>query len=163
MARAQRLALVKERIRAYAGLDPPDWLLEARVQDRAALLNLDERVYQRRATGDDAEAGRELEALSEMLRVGETRFFRHRPHVAALQARLLPERTRAAQLAGRSLRAWSAGCATGEEAWTLAMLMDDPSTESGPVTRGFEVLGTDLSDDALDRARAGLYSAERLA
>lgn len=166
MARAQRLALLAERIRAYAGLDPPAWLLEARVQDRAALLKLDERAYLRRAVADDGDAGRELEVLSEMLRVGETRFFRHRPHVAALRARLLPERARAAQLAGRPLRGWSAGCATGEEAWTLAMLMDSAPTESGPINaigRGFEVLGTDLSDDALERARVGAYPAERLA
>jgi chemotaxis methyl-accepting protein methylase len=163
VSNALRLELLAERIRAYAGLDPPAWLLEARVLDRASLLKLDTRAYLKRAIGDDAVAGRELEVLSEMLRVGETRFFRHRPHVAALKARLIPERARAAQLAGRPLRGWSAGCATGEEAWTLAMLMDEASTESGPVTRGFEVLGTDLSDDALERARAGLYSTERLA
>jgi chemotaxis protein methyltransferase CheR len=163
VTRAERLKLLAERIRAYAGLDPPAWLLEARVADRATLLKLDERAYLKKATGDDPSAGRELEVLSEMLRVGETRFFRHKPHVAAIKGRLMPERARAAQLAGRSLRAWSAGCATGEEAWTLAMLLDDAPTESGPLTRGFEVLGTDLSDDALDRARAGLYSAERLA
>ncbi len=149
--------MVAERIRAYAGLDPPGWLLEARLDERAKELGLDEAAYLSRAAGDDAAAGRELEALSELLRVGETRFFRHRAHVAALEGRVLPERARAAQLAGRKLRAWSAGCASGEEAWTLAMLLDAAAPPCG-----FEVLATDLSDDALDEARAGRYSEARV-
>ena len=100
--RRRRRAVVAERIRAYAGLDPPGWLLEARLDERAKELGLDEAAYLSRAAGDDAAAGRELEALSELLRVGETRFFRHRAHVAALEGRVLPERARAAQLAVRA-------------------------------------------------------------
>jgi chemotaxis methyl-accepting protein methylase len=145
---------VAERIRAYAGLDPPSWLLEARLADRAAALGLPLNAYLARAIGNDAAAGHELEALSEMLRVGETRFFRHRAQVATLRGHVIPERVRAARLAGRRLRGWSAGCATGEEAWTLAMLLDEARAD-------YEVLGTDLSEDALVQARSGVYPADR--
>ena len=147
---------LRERIRAYAGLDPPEWLLDARLDERARALDLAIDAYLERAAGDDGAAGRELEALSELLRVGETRFFRHRAHVQQLQARVLPERARAAQLAGRRLRAWSAGCATGEEAWTLAMLMDGLQPPAG-----FEVLATDLSEDALAVGRIARYPEAR--
>ncbi len=82
--------MLAERIRAYAGLDPPAWLLAARLADRAAALGLDDDDYLTHATRNDAAGGRELEALSEMLRVGETRFFRHRAHVAALRERVVP-------------------------------------------------------------------------
>ena len=92
--------------------------------------------YVARAAGDAGELAR----LIELLRVGETRFFRHRAQLAALGERVLP-----------SLRspvaAWSAGCASGEEAWTLAMLLAERDL-------AFEVWATDLSPTALARARA---------
>ncbi|HZS35533.1 MAG TPA: CheR family methyltransferase [Polyangia bacterium] len=143
---------VAERIRRYAGLDPPAWLLDARVRDRAAALGLDEAAYLERAVHDGDEAAR----LADLLRVGETRFFRHRAQVAALTGRVLPERVREARDAGRAVRVWSAGCATGEEAWTLAMLLGavEPPVE-------FQVLATDLSSEALAAARTGQYPAER--
>jgi chemotaxis protein methyltransferase CheR len=148
-----RLARLAERIGEYAGLDPPPWLLDARVRERAAACGLDEAAYLARAVDDRDELAR----LADLLRVGETRFFRHRAHVEALRARVLPERGRAAAAAGRPLRAWSAGCASGEEAWTLAMLLDDAAPPSG-----WEVLATDLSRAALATAEAARYPAARV-
>jgi chemotaxis protein methyltransferase CheR len=128
-----------------AGLDPPAWALEARVRERAAALGLSDADYVARAAAD---AG-ELDRLIELLRVGETRFFRHGAQLATLGERVLP-----------SLRApvaaWSAGCASGEEAWTLAMLL-------GERGGAFSVWATDLSATALARARAGRYAAGRVA
>jgi chemotaxis protein methyltransferase CheR len=148
----ERRRALAERIRDYAGLDPPAWLLDARVRERARALGLDEAAYLELAAGGSDEAGR----LAELLRVGETRFFRHRAQVAALRAHVIPERASAAAIARRPLRAWSAGCASGEEAWTLAMLLADAAPASG-----WEVVGTDLADAALERAREGVYAAER--
>src|SRR2546423_3024220 len=127
-----------------AGLDPPAWALEARVRERAAALGVSDEEYVARAAGDVAE----IDRLIELLRVGETRFFRHRAQLAALGERVLP-----------SLRspvaAWSAGCASGEEAWTLAMLLAERSL-------AFDVWATDLSTVALARARVGRYPAARV-
>jgi chemotaxis protein methyltransferase CheR len=147
-------ARVAARLRRYAGLDPPAWLLEARARDRAGALGLDEAAYLARAADDDTEAAR----LADLLRVGETRFFRHRAQVQALAERVLPECARSCRAERRPLRAWSAGCATGEEAWTLAMLC---AAVEPPVE--FQVIASDLSTEALDRARAGRYPAERAA
>jgi chemotaxis methyl-accepting protein methylase len=147
--------LLAELIGAYAGLDPPEWLLAARVAERAAELELDEERYLTLAC---AESGHEERArLADLLRVGETRFFRHRAHVAALRGRVLPERAQVAAVEKRPLVAWSAGCASGEEAWTLAMLLDEAAPASG-----WQVIATDLSDDALARARDGVYATERV-
>ena len=55
--------------------------------------------------------------------------------------------------AGAPARVWSAGCATGEEAYSLAILLEEEGLDEGAV-----VLGTDLSAAALEKARAGSYS-----
>jgi chemotaxis protein methyltransferase CheR len=144
------------RIGEYAGLDPPAWLLEARGRERAGERGLDEAAYLALAAGDDDAGARERAVLAERLRVGETRFFRHAAQMAALRGGALVERVRVAAAERRPLRAWSAGCASGEEAWTLAMLLDE-------VAERWELLATDLSAAAVSRAAAGRYAAAQLA
>lgn len=84
------------------------------------------------------------------LTVGETYFFRDPPHFDFVHRVLFPAR----RAAGREgpLRIWSAGCSTGEEAWSLAMLCHQAHEPC-------EVLATDLSVKALAQGRAGLYRA----
>ena len=155
--RGRRRARLAEAVRAFAGLDPPAWLFDARVQERATALGLDEAAYLSHATTEDGAGVVEQEALANLLRVGETRFFRHRAHVAALRERVLPERVAAARAQRRPLRAWSAGCATGEEAWTLAMLAHEATGGAN-----FQVLATDLSERALAQAERARYATSRL-
>jgi chemotaxis protein methyltransferase CheR len=158
---------VAELVAAHAGLVVPDWVLDARVHERLAALGLH---------GPDAGAayvdrladpgqGRERAALIEVLRVGETRFFRHAAHVRALAGVVAPAlaQSLAAELAAapagqRMVRAWSMGCATGEEAYTLAMILGAALGE-----QEVRVLGTDVSERALAVARAGVYTAEAVA
>ncbi|MDB4970544.1 MAG: protein-glutamate O-methyltransferase CheR [Myxococcales bacterium] len=138
--RAELALLVREA----AGLDPPAWALEARERERAAALGLAEDEYAGRAAGDAGELAR----LVELLRVGETRFFRHRAQLQALGERVLPS------LRG-PVAAWSAGCSSGEEAWTLAILLAERGLP-------FSLWATDLSTVALARAREGRYPAARV-
>jgi chemotaxis methyl-accepting protein methylase len=95
---------------------------------------------------DAAEPWRLLEHLT----IKVSRLFRDPDTFAFLGERVLPELRR--QAAGGALRAWSAGCACGEEAWGLAMLC---AASAGP----WSVLGTDVDRSALARARAGIYPA----
>jgi len=98
------------------------------------------------------EPGR-LAEVAEILRVGETCFFRDPPSWDALRRLVLP------RWAGRErVRAVSAGCSTGEEAWTLAMLVDEAC---GTAARRSEwrVVGQERSEPALATAREGLYPA----
>jgi chemotaxis methyl-accepting protein methylase len=86
-----------------------------------------------------------LEEVAELLRVGETRFFRDPTQWQSLRREVLPG------FAGRDrIRALSVGCSTGEEAWSLAMLL----AAQGSVHR---VVGMDRSEAAVESARAGLY------
>jgi chemotaxis protein methyltransferase CheR len=87
-------------------------------------------------------------ALLEGAVLGETYFFRHPEQFRALRRLLF-----ASADPGRSLRLWSAGCSSGEEAWGLATLL---AAAGRPPGRD-RVLGTDISDRALDHARAGTY------
>ena len=109
--------------------------------------------------GNEAERIRMLDCLC----TNETHFFREPEHFDFLRQRVFPEWTRrAAQgLMSRRVRVWSAGCSTGEEPYSLAMelLSHFPAGSGWEV----EVLATDLSTWALERARQGLWPMERAA
>jgi chemotaxis protein methyltransferase CheR len=108
-----------------------------------------------------AASGRLYAALEEALQVPATGFFRYPHHYAALRTIVLPARWQAARLEERPrLRFWSVGCATGEEPYSIAMVLRD-SLPAGEATRA-EVLAVDASREALAVARRGRYAADRL-
>jgi chemotaxis protein methyltransferase CheR len=118
-----------------------------RIRRRAAELGLDGlAAYRERLLADPGEWA----VLDALCVVTITRFFRDRGVFELLGVEVLPEVRRAALDAGRpAVEAWSAGCAAGEEAYSLVLL---PGGE--PPLR---VLGTDTSEDLLGRARRGCY------
>jgi chemotaxis protein methyltransferase CheR len=83
--------------------------------------------------------------------VPETHFYRIKPQMEALRNRVLPELLKRSR---GPRRFWSAGCSTGEEVYTLIVLMLEALGQS---STAFEVLGTDLSQTALDSAGAGRF------
>jgi chemotaxis protein methyltransferase CheR len=91
----------------------------------------------------------------EALLNNETYFFRDRPMFDLLASKVLPDLARRRQ-AGRTLRIWSAGCSTGQEAYTLAMLFAQDAAR----WRGWtiEIVGTDISARAVNAARNASYS-----
>jgi chemotaxis protein methyltransferase CheR len=100
---------------------------------------------------------RELAHMVDLLTTNKTSFFREAAHFDVLRDAVLPA------FAGASggLRAWSAGCSTGEEPYTIAMVLRDALAE--PAWRAARVLATDISARALARARAGVYPDDTLA
>lgn len=98
----------------------------------------------------------ERQALLDEVTVQETHFFRNPPQMRALRVHLLPELVRAAA-DSRRLRIWSAGCATGEEPYTVAMMLRE--LLPGPDGWDVEVVATDVSERALAAARAGVYGS----
>lgn len=87
----------------------------------------------------------------------ETYLFRDPAQFEALRDKILPQAARAARQHGGVVRIWSAGCATGEEAYSVAMLLaETPDIES-------TVLATDLSHAAIRLARSRVHSGMRLA
>ena len=97
---------------------------------------------------------RALEAFLGALTVGETHFFRNRPQFEALEYHLLPELIEKRR-STRRLRIWSAGCSSGEEAYSAAMLLRTllPDISEWSIT----ILATDINPEALDRAERAAY------
>lgn len=132
-------------------------LLEARVRARMVDLDLDsEAAYDQllRAGGD---RGGEMDRLLDLLAIHESYFFREISQLLLAVRRLVPAALRARP--AEPVRIWSAGCASGEEPYSLVILLD----EGGVWREGaFDILGTDLSPSCLERARRGIYSAAAL-
>jgi two-component system, chemotaxis family, CheB/CheR fusion protein len=97
----------------------------------------------------------ELPSLYNEVLISVTRFFRDVEAFEALQEAL---RSRLARPRGadQSLRVWVPGCATGEEAYSLAMVLIEALDKAGAKIP-LQVFGTDVSDTAIARARAGIY------
>jgi len=100
----------------------------------------------------------EWETLIERLTNHETSFFRHPPTFDALRTHILPELRAAKPQSGR-LSLWSAGCSTGQEAYSIAMCAVD---EAGAL-RDFAVWGGDISHQAIKTARQGRYGPRAIA
>jgi chemotaxis protein methyltransferase CheR len=96
-----------------------------------------------------------IEEAIDAMTTGETSFFRDRAPFEAFRARVLPE-LMAARAQERRLRMWCAAVSTGQEAYSLAMMLDEAARE----LRGWslEILGTDISGAAIETARKGIYS-----
>jgi two-component system, chemotaxis family, CheB/CheR fusion protein len=115
----------------------------------------------------------EARALFNDLLIGVTSFFRDQEPWDALAEQVIPGLF-AGKEQGDTVRVWSIGCATGEEAYSLAILLLEHAAtlERSPASRpGLQVFASDLDDDALGKAREGVYpqtieadvSPERLA
>ena len=141
-----------ELIERRCGLHFPEsqWrYLRRRLWERMALASIStySQYYRLIAEGGRPE---ECRTLLEDLLNPETSFFRHQPSFKALTTTVQEWR------GGKRRELWSAGCSTGEEAYSMAMTA---AAAGSPV----EVLGSDLNPRVLERARAGVYSARQLA
>ena len=131
-------------------------LLEARLSKRIRALGLDSfDAYYKLVVG--AETGDELIRLLNHISTNETRFFREPKQLEFLEHEVFDEwRARAAMgLMPKRIRLWSAGCASGEEAYSIAMLLLDKL----PRHNGWdvEILATDLSTRSLEIAHEGIW------
>lgn len=95
---------------------------------------------------------REFRLIVDCLTVRETFFFRFDDQFNAFRTRLLPRMLAAARAEGRPVRVWSAGCCTGEEPYTLALI----ALELG--ANDVEILGTDINENYLESAMTGAFS-----
>lgn len=142
-------AAILELVRARAGLTfPPSRLDDARAGVIAAMeaANIaDADVYLRRIATDNAP----FEDLVAELTIGETYFCRDIDQFTALREQIVPDLV-ARHGAGHAIRTWSAGCASGEEAYSLAILFLEEKRPS-------DILATDISPRALAKAHEASY------
>ncbi|MHB8880650.1 MAG: CheR family methyltransferase [Thermodesulfovibrionales bacterium] len=108
-----------------------------------------------------SETKKELLVLLDILTVNETSFFRNKPQIDLFRDIVLPDLLDKKKGAGgKSLRIWSAGCSTGEEPYTLAMVTHEAITPNA----GWQIriFASDLSLTALDTAAKGVYDPEKV-
>ena len=134
------------------------YLFENRLSDRLRELSLksfsDYLNYLRYDTGRH----QELDRLIERVTTNETSFFRDTAQLDIFSQKLLPNLIAARLKSGNhKLRIWSAGCSSGEEPYTLAVLTLEKLGASASQW-DVRVLGTDISDAMLDKASEGVYS-----
>ncbi|MDF1565821.1 MAG: methyltransferase [Deltaproteobacteria bacterium] len=153
--------LLSDLVHDYCGIsfhEDMRFLLERRLHTRLEILGLHSFRDYYRYLRFDSNRQRELEEAAELLTTNETYFFREQPQLRAFTGDILPGM---AESRGRRkrLRIWSAGCSTGEEAYTIAMLL----LESG-LFEGWrlDVFGTDISRAVLATARRGVYRQHAL-
>jgi chemotaxis protein methyltransferase CheR len=129
-------------------------LLVGRLSKRLRQLDLKTfGEYYNIVAADAEERTKMLDAIS----TNETHFFREPAHFELLQTKIFPrwEQEEAAGLRSRKIRVWSAGCSTGQEPYSLAMVL----LERFPATAGWEIeiVATDLSTRVLEIARNGIW------
>lgn len=103
----------------------------------------------------------ELGELTSAISTNVTAFFRESHHYDLIENTLLPKWLSEKRGPDARLRIWSAGCSTGEEPYALAMVLAEALERSGS-RLDTKILATDLSPRAVDVARKGVYSIERL-
>ncbi|MBL6454793.1 protein-glutamate O-methyltransferase CheR [Belnapia sp. T6] len=147
-------AFIAALVKGRSGLVlTPDkgYMLETRlgpILKREGLANLDALAARLR----DPRAALIAEAVTEALTTNESSFFRDGKPFEHLR-RLLPALARA-RPSGATLRIWSAACSTGQEAYSIAMLLRELALEG----RRVEIIGTDIAESVLTRARDGYFT-----
>ena len=135
-------------------------LLTGRLARRLRLLGLNNmQEYYDLVTQPDQQHERAV--MIDCITTNETHFFREPRHFDYLERQVFPKWQQEATAGIRPphLRIWSAGCSTGEEPYSLAMLLLKHFPEGKGW--GLEVLGTDISTRVLEKARVGIYSMEK--
>jgi chemotaxis protein methyltransferase CheR len=137
--------------------DNKRYLLETRLQQRLQARGLADFGQYLAFLEHDPRRQEELTFLFNQITTNETSFYRNGPQVSSFQHRVLPELVRAKRDARqRRLRIWSAGCSSGEEAFTLAIIAAEVLGDELADWR-VEVIGHDISAEMLDKAQAAEY------
>jgi chemotaxis protein methyltransferase CheR len=131
------------------------YILEKRLSRRLADLNISSFYDYYHYLKYNRNKDQELLDIMDVLTTNETYFFRESFQLKAFTDEIIPELIKTKSERGdRSLRIWSAGCSTGEEPYTIAMLLSDIPELKGWNT---EIIGTDISQRVLQHARRAVY------
>jgi len=128
-------------------------LVKARLIKRLRHLKIyDFNQYLKYITND--KSGEEIGAMVDILTTNKTNFFRESEHLDFLKNEIIPH------WGNRPVRIWSAGCSSGEEPYSIAIVLNECITDV--VRRDIKILATDISDRMMEKARQGVYDEENL-
>lgn len=132
-------------------------MLEARLQKRLRSLGFDNHAQYCDFLFSPGGFERELTQLIDVVTTNTTDFFREPKHFEMMLSTVLPDLTRRNQ---RPLKVWSAGCSSGEEPYTLCMVLNEFG-EKNPEFK-YSLLATDISTDILQKAMNAVYSMDKV-
>ncbi|MCC6544088.1 MAG: protein-glutamate O-methyltransferase CheR [Nitrospirae bacterium] len=154
--------LLSEMIYARSGMHFPDnkkYILENRLSRRIEDAGFDNYEKYIEFLKYDAGKEREFANLFNIITTNETFFFRDNNQLQAFETNILPEVVKNLKSRGsKKLRIWSAACSTGEEPYTLAMIVSDALSASEYSDWDIEIHGSDISEAVLSSARRGEYN-----
>lgn len=154
------LAKIRDLVYKVAGIYQPDnkvGFVEEKISRRMRARGIRNFADYFDSLTAKPERDAELRELLNEITDGETCLFRSLPQMDALRHSILPELTQVkSHMSQRKLRVWCAGCSTGEEAYTLAMVLTDVISSKYPGWT-FELAATDLNDRSLAAAKEGIY------
>jgi chemotaxis protein methyltransferase CheR len=154
----EEFRLIRDLIYGHCGIyfdHDSKYLLEKRLAQRISLKGLKTFRDYHQFLKYNRSRDQELSDIMDVLTTNETYFFREAFQLKAFSEEVVPEiMKRKTESGDRSLRIWSAGCSTGEEPYTIAMLL-----RGIPALAGWkvEIVGTDISQRVLQHARKGVY------
>jgi len=155
----QDLALKKLGLSLGAG---KGYLLRGRLQRRMSKLGLDDYGAYLRLISSDSGA-EELQHFVNAITTTKTEFFREREHFDWLSQEIFPSIKQSHLESGRKkIRLWSAGCSSGQEAYSLGMTALDSFRDQLDSEFDLRILGTDVNTEALSIAKAGVYPSEAM-
>lgn len=128
------------------------FFLEKRIEMRITSLNLRNGEEYLRLLLFDPEAEKEWDNLISMITTNETYFMREERQLKCFKDDILPELVKKNE--GKKIRIWSAGCSSGEEPFSIAILIKESKVVNENMV---EIFATDISSRALNKAREGIY------
>ncbi len=137
--------------------DNRKYLLENRLGNRLKKLNLKNFDEYYNFLRYDVGKAVELKKLFEVITTNETSFYRNPPQLQVFQDKVLTEVLKDRRAKGKSLRIWSAGCSTGEEPYTISMIINE-QLRSEVAGWDIKITANDLSERVLESARKGVYN-----
>lgn len=156
----QEFANLRDFIYEQCGIHIADnrkYLLENRLGNRLKKLNLRNFDEYYNYLRYDAGRDRELRKLFEVITTNETSFYRNPPQLDVFKNQVMSDVLADCRKKGRKLRIWSAGCSTGEEPYTISMILHELLKSEIPQW-DIRITANDLSERVLESARRGIYN-----
>jgi chemotaxis protein methyltransferase CheR len=147
--------LLREQIYKRSGIwfnDSSKYLLQKRLSPRARELNFDSFQKYFYFLQYDPRADAEFDQIFDLVTTNETYFFREPAQLQAFIEEVIPDVL--SRKSVKKIRIWSAGCSSGEEPYSIAMLLDDAGWYEHAA---FEIFASDINQQVLSKARKGQY------
>ncbi len=156
----QAFVNLRDFIYAECGIyvaDNRKYLLENRLGNRLKKLNLKNFDEYYNLLRFDVGKAAEMKKLFEVITTNETSFYRNPPQLDEFQNEVLADVVSQCRKNGKKLRIWSAGCSTGEEPYTISMIINEVLKTEIPAW-DIRITANDLSERVLESARKGIYN-----